>query len=108
MRRAMEGLMSVAAAVMVGAILSGPALGQTYVYPSKGQSPQEQQKDQGECHGWATQQSGVNLRRWRPRPRDPQARWRGARRGEQRWAPWAGQSEAMRARAPPSEPPRGP
>jgi hypothetical protein len=30
---------------------------QTYVYPAKGQSPQQQTKDEGECHTWAVQQS---------------------------------------------------
>ena len=82
MRLAMEGLVSVAAAVVVGAILSGPALGQTYVYPSKGQSPQQQQKDQGECHGWATQQSGVNPAAMAPPPAGPTGQVaRGAARG---------------------------
>lgn len=33
---------------------------QMFVYPKKGQSPQQQQRDQGECHGWAVQQSGFN------------------------------------------------
>jgi hypothetical protein len=30
---------------------------QSFVYPAKGQSPQVQQKDEGECHTWAVQQS---------------------------------------------------
>jgi len=33
---------------------------QLYVYPQRGQSPQQQQKDQAECNGWAMQQSGYN------------------------------------------------
>ena len=33
---------------------------QMYVYPTKGQSAQQQQRDQGECHGWAVQQSGFD------------------------------------------------
>jgi OmpA family protein len=33
---------------------------QPFVYPQKGQSPQQQAKDQGECGAWATQQTGVN------------------------------------------------
>jgi hypothetical protein len=69
-------------AVAVGAILSGPALGQTFVYPSKGQSPQQQQKDEGECHGWATQQSGVNAAAMAPPPAGPTGQVaRGAARG---------------------------
>ena len=45
---------------VVMAILSGAALAQSYVYPAKGQSPQQQQQDQAQCQGWAMQQSGVN------------------------------------------------
>src|SRR5437773_11108634 len=30
---------------------------QQFVYPAKGQSPQQQKKDEGECHVWAAQQS---------------------------------------------------
>jgi hypothetical protein len=33
---------------------------QQFVYPAKGQSPQQQQKDEGECHVWAAQQSGFD------------------------------------------------
>jgi hypothetical protein len=31
-----------------------------YVYPAKQQSPAQQQADQGECYGWAQQQSGID------------------------------------------------
>jgi len=33
---------------------------QTFIYPQRGQSPQQQAQDQGECQVWATQQTGVN------------------------------------------------
>lgn len=33
---------------------------QQFVYPAKGQSPQQQKKDEGECHVWAVQQSGFD------------------------------------------------
>jgi|SRR5882672_2684702 len=33
---------------------------QQYVYPAKGQSPDQQKKDENECHGWAVQQSGYD------------------------------------------------
>jgi len=33
---------------------------QQFIYPTKGQSPQQQQRDQGECHNWAVQQSGFD------------------------------------------------
>ena len=31
-----------------------------YVYPAKGQSQEQQQKDQYECHEWAVQQTGFD------------------------------------------------
>ena len=31
-----------------------------FFYPSKGQSPERQNKDKGECHVWAVQQSGFD------------------------------------------------
>lgn len=58
MRLAVEGLVSVAVAVVVAAILPGSVLGQGFVYPSRGQSPEQQQRDQAECNGWASQQAG--------------------------------------------------
>jgi hypothetical protein len=39
---------------------SALALAQPYVYPERGQSPQQQQKDRGECHVWAVQQTGFD------------------------------------------------
>ena len=33
---------------------------QTFVYPAKGQSAKQQQKDESECHTWAIQQTGYN------------------------------------------------
>jgi hypothetical protein len=56
----MKALTGVAVRVAVAAVAPGIVLAQGYVYPTRGQSPQQQQKDQGECHVWATQQSGVN------------------------------------------------
>ena len=36
-----------------------PSLGQqVYAYPTKGQSPDQQSRDQQECSGWASQQVG--------------------------------------------------
>jgi hypothetical protein len=48
-----------ATALAVACLLPGAALAQ-YVYPANGQSQQQQQKDQGECHSWAVSQSGYN------------------------------------------------
>jgi len=33
---------------------------QPFIYPARGQSPQQQQFDQGECYSWAVQQSGFD------------------------------------------------
>lgn len=33
---------------------------QQFVYPSKGQSPEQQKKDEYACHQWAVQQTGVD------------------------------------------------
>ncbi|MGH7393583.1 MAG: hypothetical protein ACREM3_29640, partial [Candidatus Rokuibacteriota bacterium] len=47
--------------VLAGILWAGPAPAQQiFAYPQKGLSPQQQQKDQAECHGWALQQSGYN------------------------------------------------
>jgi hypothetical protein len=50
--------------MVIAALVAMPtsvALGQqAYVYPMQGQTPAQQDQDQGECHGWAVQQSGYN------------------------------------------------
>ena len=33
---------------------------QLIIYPAKGQGPQQQQKDQGECQVWATKSTGID------------------------------------------------
>ena len=43
--------------VLAAATFAASVAAQTFVYPAKGQSPQQQQKDEGECHTWAVQQS---------------------------------------------------
>ena len=49
-------------AMVAGTLLlaAGTAWGQTFVYPQKGQSQQQQAKDQADCQQWATQQTGIN------------------------------------------------
>ena len=39
------------------AAFAGAALAQQYVYPAKGQSPDQQKKDEAACHTWAVEQS---------------------------------------------------
>jgi len=51
----------VLAAILGSVLLSGSAAAQApIVYPSKGQSMQQQSKDEGECRAWAQQQTGFN------------------------------------------------
>jgi hypothetical protein len=39
------------------AVFAASALAQQYVYPAKGQSPDQQKKDEAACHQWAVEQS---------------------------------------------------
>jgi YmgG-like glycine-zipper protein len=48
-------------APILAAALSLPAYAQQpIIYPAKGQPPEQQQKDQGECYAWAKQTTGVD------------------------------------------------
>jgi hypothetical protein len=38
----------------------GPAATRTFIYPARGQSPQQEQFDRGQCYSWAVQQSGFD------------------------------------------------
>jgi len=46
-----------ASTLLIAALFSAGASAQTVVYPAKGQSPDKQKKDEGECHTWAVGQS---------------------------------------------------
>lgn len=47
--------------VIALSIISPPASAQQqFIYPQQGQSTEQQQRDQGECHIWAVQQSGFD------------------------------------------------
>ena len=37
-------------------LLAGGAIAQQFVYPAKGQKPEQQKKDEAECSAWAAQQ----------------------------------------------------
>jgi hypothetical protein len=43
----------------LGAALATPLAAQ-YVYPAKGQSPQQQKTDEADCYSWAVQQTGFD------------------------------------------------
>ena len=49
----------IATAVALSFAMSG-AQAQQFVYPAKGQSPEQQKKDEYECHQWAVNQTGVD------------------------------------------------
>jgi hypothetical protein len=52
---------AVVATAVAGAILSCTALAQQPIYyPAKGQTPQKQNTDTGECQVWAQQNTGIN------------------------------------------------
>ena len=91
-------LNAVVVAVSVTAVSAIRA--QQYVYPAKGQSPQKQKTDEGECHTWAVQQSKYDptkpppqtaaaIRRLRllpaPRPARGRAGRRAGRSSEKSW-----------------------
>ena len=40
--------------------LPPPPVTQTFVYPDRGQSPQQQEFDKGQCYSWAVQQTGFD------------------------------------------------
>ena len=40
--------------------MAGPAAADPYVYPAKGQTPQQQEKDQFDCYQWAKGQTGFD------------------------------------------------
>ena len=54
------GVKRASIAVLALALVTAAPAGAQYVYPQKGQSAQQQQQDQGACHGWAVQQTGFN------------------------------------------------
>jgi hypothetical protein len=47
-------------AFFLGTALISQAAAQQYVYPAKGQSPQQQKSDESACYTWAVQQTGFD------------------------------------------------
>jgi hypothetical protein len=51
----------VCACGLLALVIAGFAQAQSlYVYPARGQSPEQQNRDQYECHNWAVAQTGVD------------------------------------------------
>ncbi len=73
-------------AAFVASIFSTEVLAQLVIYPAKGQSAAQQQKDEGECYTWAKGQTGYDpaqASQAAPPPQQPVGgeRVRGAARG---------------------------
>ncbi len=66
MTKHLKSRLMLAGAIIATLGLSAPLAAQgVYVYPKGGQSPQQQQKDESECHGWAVQRTGFDPTRQR-------------------------------------------
>jgi len=46
--------------VSIALCIPAVALAQVFVYPARGQSPQQEQFDRGQCYSWAVEQSGFD------------------------------------------------
>jgi predicted lipid-binding transport protein (Tim44 family) len=57
----MKRMTSALLSLLVATVIAGPALAQDFViYPAKGQSNEQMEKDKFECYGWAKGQSGFD------------------------------------------------
>ena len=83
----MGGATKIMAIFVVLATALEPALAQEiFVYPARGQSQAQQDKDRYECHSWAVQQTGFDPSRYtagyaQPQPPPPGGLVQGAARG---------------------------
>ena len=57
-----------ALATVAGLLSASGAAAQSYVYPAKGQAPDQQKKDESACHTWAVDQSKFDPARPPPPP----------------------------------------
>jgi hypothetical protein len=46
--------------MLVGTCIATIAMAQQYVYPAKGQTPDQQKADESQCYTWAVQQTGFD------------------------------------------------
>jgi Glycine-zipper domain len=72
--------------VLAACLGGGDVLGaDLYIYPNKGQSPEQQSRDRYDCHTWAVQQTGVDPTRAQasapPSPPTTGGVFKGAARG---------------------------
>lgn len=58
-----------AGTLCLAVLFSAPAWAQDlFIYPTKGQGPEQQERDRFECHSWAVQQTGFDPTRAAPPP----------------------------------------
>lgn len=57
--------------IVANVMLASGAIAAQYVYPAKGQSPEQQKKDEGACHTWAVEQSKYDPAKPPPPPPAP-------------------------------------
>jgi hypothetical protein len=86
MRHANPTVLLGIALVLAACLGVGPVLGaDLYIYPNKGQGPEQQSRDRYDCHTWALQQTGVDPTRAQasapPPPPPTGGVFRGAARG---------------------------
>lgn len=62
----------------IALVAADQAAAQNYYYPSKGQDPSQQSRDQSECGSWAYQQTGYNPGAPPPAPAPQGGAFRGA------------------------------
>jgi hypothetical protein len=68
----MEGAARVLAVVLFLTLVSGSAwAAEPYIYPAKGQSPEQMEKDKFDCYSWAKQQTGFDPMQPPPAPPPP-------------------------------------
>jgi hypothetical protein len=53
-------VLAIAMTFFLGAVIDNAVNAQMYVYPAKGQSKEQQSKDEYSCHAWAVQQTGFD------------------------------------------------
>src|SRR5262245_57556509 len=75
-----------AALLLSAGLLTSAVAQQLYVYPQRGQSLEQQQRDRFDCHQWAVQQTGFDPTRGAPPPPPTAAPTTGTLRGAGRGA----------------------
>ena len=72
--------------ILVGCLAAGPVWAEVIAYPKKGQSQQQFEQDQFQCHQWAKSQTGVDPTQQQQAAAPPPPQQGGAVRGAARGA----------------------